>query len=124
MGLKKPAHNKMFLQWCGEVLLKVLSSFNALCRGQDAASKPHHCANTNVVGNFFWTNEKPNNSKLNPFDFWTCKWPGRHIKKPKSLLLFGRHQIKNCRTINSLRQYCTIGQLHNIFLNGQYYFKE
>jgi hypothetical protein len=28
----------------------VLSSFNVLCRGQDAASKAHHCANTNVVG--------------------------------------------------------------------------
>jgi hypothetical protein len=42
--------NKMFAQWCGDVLLKVLSSFNAWCRGQDAASKPHHCANTNVVG--------------------------------------------------------------------------
>ena len=30
--------------------------------GQDAASKSHHCANTNVGGNFFWdilvTNDK------------------------------------------------------------------
>jgi hypothetical protein len=30
---------------------KFISSFNVSCRGQDAASKPHHCANTNVVGN-------------------------------------------------------------------------
>jgi hypothetical protein len=30
---------------------KFISSFNALCRGQDAASEAHHCANTNVVGN-------------------------------------------------------------------------
>jgi hypothetical protein len=29
---------------------KVLSSFNVWFRGQDAASKAHHCANTNVVG--------------------------------------------------------------------------
>ena len=27
---------------------KVLSSFNVLCRGQGAALKAHHCANTNV----------------------------------------------------------------------------
>ena len=39
----------MFAQWCVDVLLKVLSSFNFWCRGQDAASKPHHSANTNVV---------------------------------------------------------------------------
>jgi len=30
---------------------KFISSFNVLCRGQDAASKPHHCANTTVGGN-------------------------------------------------------------------------
>ena len=30
---------------------KFISSFNILCRGQDAASKPHHCANTNVASN-------------------------------------------------------------------------
>ena len=30
---------------------KFISSFNVWCRGQDAASKPHHCANTNVVCN-------------------------------------------------------------------------
>jgi len=29
---------------------KFISSFNVWCRGQDAASKPHHCANTNVGG--------------------------------------------------------------------------
>jgi hypothetical protein len=28
---------------------KFISSFHVCCRGQDAASKPHHCANTNVV---------------------------------------------------------------------------
>ena len=46
------APNKMFVQWCGDVLLKVLSSSNALCRGQDEASKSHHCANTNVVAHY------------------------------------------------------------------------
>jgi hypothetical protein len=47
----------MFAQWCGDVLLKVLSSFNVLCRGQDAASKPHHCANTNVGSKLCALNE-------------------------------------------------------------------
>ena len=28
-----PAANKMFAQWCGDVLLKVLSSFNVWFRG-------------------------------------------------------------------------------------------
>jgi hypothetical protein len=31
--------------------LKVLSSFNVCSRGQYAASKAHHCANTNVASN-------------------------------------------------------------------------
>ena len=53
IGESETAHNKMFAQWCGDVLLKVLSSFNVWCRGQDAASKPHHCANTNVGGKAF-----------------------------------------------------------------------
>ena len=36
--------------------LKVLSSFHVLCRGQDAASKARHCANTNVGSNRARTN--------------------------------------------------------------------
>ena len=34
---------------------KFISSFNVWCRGQDAASKPHHCANTNVGSKLFRT---------------------------------------------------------------------
>ena len=32
---------------------KFISSFNVWCWGQDAASKPHHCANTNVGGKHY-----------------------------------------------------------------------
>jgi hypothetical protein len=38
---------------------KVLSSFNVWFRGQDAASKAHHCANTNVASNCIKTMRTP-----------------------------------------------------------------
>ena len=44
--------NKMFLQWCRDELVKsfiFVQSFRFV--GQDAASKRHHCRNTNVTAN-------------------------------------------------------------------------
>jgi hypothetical protein len=46
---------------------KFISSFNALCWGQDAASKPHHCANTNVASNGRGTKNKPRQLRQNKF---------------------------------------------------------
>ena len=46
---KLPAANSMFLQWCRDELAKsfyLRSTF--LFRGQEPASKRHHCRNTNV----------------------------------------------------------------------------
>ncbi|MCZ8023690.1 MAG: hypothetical protein O9294_18170, partial [Cytophagales bacterium] len=52
---KLPAANSMFLQWCRDELAKsfyLRSTF--LFRGQEPASKRHHCRNTNVGGKHFW----------------------------------------------------------------------
>jgi hypothetical protein len=48
---------------------KVLSSFNVSFRGQGAASKAHHCANTNVVAN--WVGYVDNDYQAD--NFWTTR---------------------------------------------------
>jgi hypothetical protein len=51
MGLKKPAHNNMFALWPGDQLnFSVFKPTTFGFRGQPAASKAGHIANTNVVG--------------------------------------------------------------------------
>jgi hypothetical protein len=47
----RPAHNKMFLQWCrDELVLSFIFVQRYRFVGQDAASERHHCRNTNVGG--------------------------------------------------------------------------
>jgi hypothetical protein len=49
----KTAYNKKFLQWCRDELVLnfyLRSTFGFV--GQDAASKRHHCRNSNVASNF------------------------------------------------------------------------
>ncbi len=50
------------------VSYKFLSSFNVWSRGTNKFSKAHHCANTNVGGNFHYDNYglfKKNNKEAN-----------------------------------------------------------
>jgi hypothetical protein len=43
--------NKMFAQWWGDVKVQSVIFVQRLPTRTVAASKAHHCANTNVVGN-------------------------------------------------------------------------
>jgi hypothetical protein len=60
------ATNKMFLQWCRD---RLVLSFIFVPRfrfvGQDAASRRHHCRNTNVGGHAFWTMRTTNDRLKN-----------------------------------------------------------
>ena len=79
--------------------LKVLFSFNVLCRGQDAASEAHHCANTNVGSKLFGTMNKLRSTILLTlisissfgqqynFDLDKVKFKGLGLKTTKKVII-------------------------------------
>jgi len=67
----RTASNKMFLQWCrDELVLSFIFVQRFRIVGQDAASKRHHCRNTNVSGKpFRGHNDNEENKRDTEIDF-------------------------------------------------------